>query len=129
VALFEYAVYSGADPNKMLKQMEDSGLEAGKMAIKFREEKKYKEGFLPATAGGGMVTGVGGGIAKINPAPKEGLASVGVGERIMPAGKGGGGAPNIVINVNGIGGSDLGNFLKDKISQGIYEYKRREKFN
>ena len=42
-------------------------------------------------------------------------------------GAGGGGA-SISLSVNGLGGQDLANYLKEKINQGIREYKYREKF-
>jgi hypothetical protein len=132
VALFEFAVYTAADPNKVLAQMEASGLDAGKQAGAFKEAKGYKEGFLrndaKKNAEGGLVTSVAGGLAQVNPAPGEGLASIGKGERIIPAGAGGG-AGNITVNVNGIGGADLANLIKAKVAEGVYEYKRREKFH
>jgi hypothetical protein len=81
-----------------------------------------------ANASGGIVSGIANGMANVVPAPGEGLASIGKGERIVPAGKGGG-TPQINLTVQGIGGQDLANFLREKIAQGIYEYKRREKFN
>jgi len=81
-----------------------------------------------ANASGGIVSGIANGMANVVAAPGEGLASIGKGERIVPAGKGGG-APQINLTVQGIGGQDLANLLKEKIAQGIFEYKRREKFN
>ena len=61
---------------------------------------------LPAHASGGMVRGVDGGIADTTPipAPGEGLASVGVGEMIIPAAqvRSGGAAPSITVNVGDI---------------------------
>jgi hypothetical protein len=80
---------------------------------------------VAGNAAGGLVTGISGGMAQVSPAAGEGLASVGRGERILPAG---GGSASIAIHVNGIGGQDLANFLKEKVNQGIHEYKRREKF-
>ena len=90
------------------------------------DEAKKARGPKP-NAAGGLVTGISGGMAQVSPAPGEGLASVGRGERILPAGAGGGGA-SIAISVNGLGGQDLANFLKEKVNQGVHEYKRREKF-
>ena len=52
---------------------------------------------LSANDRGGLVTGVSGGIANVRPAAGEGLASIGAGERIMPAGGGFGGG-NITIH-------------------------------
>lgn len=130
--LFEYALYTSEDPEKLLDKMDKSGFaEVGKMATAFKDEKNYKEGFLTETLGGNatgaLVTGVSGGLAKLSAAPGEGLASIGPGERILPAGGGGGGAGGITLNVNGIGGTDLANYLKEKMATAIYEYKKREK--
>lgn len=55
---------------------------------------------LPAHASGGVVKGVSGGVAETTPMPAsgEGLASVGVGETIVPAGaRAAGAAPSISI--------------------------------
>jgi predicted DNA-binding transcriptional regulator len=126
--LFEYAMYSTTDPKKLLDQMEKSGFsEIGGMAKAFSDDPKNKEFLgIKGNATGGIVTSVSGGIANIKPLPPgEGLASIGPGEKITPAGAGGGGSIN--LTVNGIGGQDLANFLKVKIAEGIYEYKRREK--
>jgi hypothetical protein len=76
---------------------------------------------------GGLVTGVARGMA-IVASQGEGLASVGKGERIVPAG-GGGGASGVNVVVNGIGGPDLARLIEGKVVEGIREYRRREKFN
>lgn len=128
-ALAEYALYTATDPGGVLKKMKDSGFQGvGKLAESLGDQmdaaKKSRE--APGNAAGGLVTGVGGGMAQINPAAGEGLASVGRGERILPAGAGGG--ASISLTVNGIGGQDLANYLKEKVAQGVHEYKRREKF-
>lgn len=128
--LFEYALYTAADPQKVIDQMKGSGFEeVGKMATAYADDAAHAN-FLKKVSGnaqGGIVTSVGGGLAKIEAAPGEGLASIGPGERILPAGAGGG-AGGVTVNVNGIGGADLANYLKGKIADAIYEYKRREKF-
>lgn len=130
-ALFEYALYTSQNPAATLKNMRDSGFGGlGNLADSFEaQQKKAREqsqDTLLGNAAGGVVTGVSGGIANVNPAPGEGLASIGRGERIVPAGTGGVG--DIHIHVDGIGGADLANYLKAKVAQGVYEYKRREKF-
>ena len=106
--------------------MQKFGGDVGGLADKFTKDPANKG--LLGNATGGVVTGISGGIANISPAPGEGLASIGRGERIVPNG-GGGGGPNISIQVDGIGGADLANFIKGKVNEGIYEYKRREKYN
>jgi hypothetical protein len=127
-ALAEYALYTASDPGGVLKRMKDSGFEGvAKSAELLGNQMETAKKEATANAAGGLVTGISGGMAQISPAAGEGLASVGRGERILPAGAGGGGA-SISINVNGLGGQDLANFLKEKVNQGIHEYKRREKF-
>jgi len=117
--MFEYAMYTSADPTRILDQIKKTGLpEVGALGADY--EKKAK-----ANASGGLVTGISGGLAQISPASGEGLASIGRGERIVPAGGGGGGSIN--VNVNGIGGADLANLIRGKVAEGIYEYKRKEK--
>jgi lambda repressor-like predicted transcriptional regulator len=76
-------------------------------------------------AAGGLVTGIANGMA-IVAAQGEGLASVGKGERIVPAGAGGG---PVTVNVAGVGGRDLANLIEGKVVEGIREYKRREKLS
>ena len=136
-ALFEYALYTSQNPADTLKKMKDSGFGGlGAMAEDFQKQQDQAAanrqstlvGHANANAAGGVVTGINGGLANVNPAPGEGLASIGRGERILPAGAGGG-AGDIHIHVDGIGGADLANFLKVKVAQGVHEYKRREKFN
>ena len=135
-ALFEYALYTAQDPADTLKKMKDSGFGGlGGMVSDFQKQQDQaaanKQDTLvgKAHAAGGIVTGISGGLANINPAPGEGLTSIGRGERILPAGAGGGGAGDIHLHVDGIGGADLANYLKGEIARGVHEYKRREKFN
>lgn len=122
--LFEYAIYSAEDPQKVIDQMKKSGFEevAG-MA------EKYETETLKANATGGIVTGVSDGVATLKRLPAgEGLASIGPGERILPAGVGGSGGI-YQINVNGIGGNDLARYIEVKVAEGVYEYKRRQKYS
>lgn len=131
-ALFEYALYTSTDPAGLLKRMGDSGFDSlGTKAANFVSDQakralEGKETLVPHAAGG-FVTGISGGLANISPAPGEGLTSIGRGERIVPAG--GGSGDGVHLHVNGIGGSDLANYLKGEIARGIHEYKRREKFS
>jgi hypothetical protein len=83
-----------------------------------------------------MVTGIANGLAVVAPTG-EGLAAVGPGEQILPAGAGKGksstpapqgGPTTFQINVNGVGAQDLKKIIEQKVNEGIYEYKRREKF-
>jgi hypothetical protein len=123
-ALFEYYMYSQlGDKDKLKDYMKGGGTGAAGFL------SQMQEGVTPAkgNAAGGVVAGVGGGLATVRAAAGEGLASVGAGERIVPAG-GGGGSP-ISISVNGVGGNDLAKVIHAKVVDGIAEYKRREKFN
>ena len=140
VALFEYYMYSGTDRNTLLAAMSKGGVrdprdmakrygrattETGGTAGALRDVGTQVE-VLGAQARGGMVTGIASGIAVVA-AQGEGLASVGRGERITPAG--GGAAGGVHVSVNGIGGPDLARLIEGKVVEGIREYKRREKFN
>jgi hypothetical protein len=132
-ALFEYALYTSTNPADTLKKMKASGF-TGMDSLTSGFEKQQADAkaagrpTLGGNAAGGVVTGVSGGLANVNPAPGEGLASIGRGERIVPAGAGRGGG-DVHLHVDGLGGADLANFLKGEIARGIHEYKRREKFS
>lgn len=143
-ALFEYYMYSEMDRSEVAKYMKDTGMsiedfsqqvgDAAKTGVSGSDLLKGPDVGSVAVAGknaaGGIVAGVGGGLATVRAAAGEGLASVGPGERIVPAGGGGGGSNSSVnLYVNGIGGNDLGQFLRAKIIDGIAEYKRRERFS
>lgn len=144
-ALFEYYMYKDIDPEEMSKYMKDNNMSIGDMAKKMGEagpagqtgSDVVKGAGTPTTApghaDGGMVTGVGDdGLAKVRAAAGEGLASIGPGERILPAGGGrggggGSGSVTIPINVNGIGANELARVIQVKVIDGIAEYKRRER--
>lgn len=119
-ALLEYALYTAEDQDRLIQRMRDSGIGT---AVKAAEEFET----LKPNALGGDVVGIAAGRAVVA-SPGEGLASVARGERIVPAG-GKGGDANITINVNGVGGSDLANLLREKVAEGVYEYKKREKYH
>ena len=116
-ALMEFAMYTAADPSKTLQRMKDSGFQ-GVSAMAGAMQ-------LPANADGGRVIGVTNGRAVFAP-PGEGLASIGPGEKISPAKSGGGGSVN--LHVHGMQPNDFSTFLKKRVAEAIYEYKRREKF-
>jgi hypothetical protein len=123
-ALFEYYMYSGLDRGSVA-----AGLKAGTFnATNFGKQvvqNSTATGTVmvpPANAEGGVVA---------RPPSGEFFASVAPGETIVPRGGAtqGGGSVNITLNVNGIGGQDLARHLENKVNEGIYEYKRREKFH
>ena len=120
-ALFEQAVYSSSNPTALLEKMSNSG---------FGGVSSLAQSYKPAAAhaAGGAVTGVANGMAVFAP-PGEGLTSIGPGERIVPSNAGGGGSAGAIhLHVNGLGGADLAAYLKGKVAEGVYEYKRKEKF-
>jgi hypothetical protein len=107
-ALLEQALFMIAttDPEKLKGWTADMGASAAdvfKATVK-RVGEIAPTGFesLAKTATGGLVTGVPGGVASImRPAPGEGLASVGVGETIVPRGGGGGQRVEVSIRLDG----------------------------
>ena len=132
-ALFEYYMYSAIeDRSKVADYLAKGGGDIGTFAADVGESAKaglLATDVLEANAGGGMITGVRGGLAQVTAAAGEGLASVGPGERIVPAGGApGGGTVTIPISVNGIGAEDLARVIRAKVIDGIAEYKRKERF-
>lgn len=137
-ALFEYYMYSGTDRGMMLTAMREGGATPGNVGQRFvggalqtgstlgAVDELRKPLVAQGNAVGGLVTGVAQGMA-IVAAQGEGLASVGKGERIVPAGGGGTGS-GVNVVVNGIGGPDLARLIEGKVVEGIREYRRREKF-
>jgi len=126
-SLAEFALYTAKDPAKQLEQMKKSGFDVGGVAKQYEDTQKLAS----HANGSGAVSGISNGMA-VFAAANEGLASIGKGERILPAHAAGtmagAGSTNVTLNVNGIGGQDLANFLRDRVSELIYEYKRKEKF-
>src|SRR5690606_37909444 len=135
-ALYEYYLYSGIQDRSKVAQAfgKAGGAKAGAAAMGgiMGRDPVSAEGALAeiqasANSGGGLVPGINGGLAQVAAAAGEGVASVGRGERIVPAG--GGGGNTFPISVNGIGGRDLANLIETKVVEGIREFKRREKFD
>lgn len=135
-ALFEYYMYSGTDRSTMLAAMKSGGVGPGQVGQTFTGGAMAGGSPLagvtsvstPASASpnasGGTVTGIANGMAVVA-SHGEGLASVGRGERIVPAG--GGGDSGVHVSVNGIGGRDLARLIEGKVTEVIREYKRRER--
>lgn len=129
-ALFEYYLYSEVDRGRLVGAMAERGLTAatlGHFVSEGAANKMSATQALEANARGGLVTGVNGGLATVTAAAGEGLASVGPGERILPAGAGGG-LPPIHLHVNGPNIQDFARYIEGKVVDGVYEYKRRSKF-
>jgi hypothetical protein len=135
-ALFEFYLYSGTDRSTLLGAMKTGGVTDPRQMAPYFAGKSLESGGTHGAVGGlmageakpnaagGMVTGVANGMAVVA-SHGEGLASVGRGERIVPAG--GGGSSGVHVSVNGIGGQDLARMIEGKVVEGIREYKRRER--
>ena len=119
-ALEDYYILSQANPKAVLAAIKSGNAGKGKVASMLNAsmrpstdkdgKTKAGEGDLnktlgmvttgpkaPAHAAGGLVTGIGSnGMAQVSPAPGEGFTSIGKGERITPAGAGGGGGKQVI---------------------------------
>lgn len=135
-ALFEYYMYKDIDQGEMAQMMQSSGMSGRAVAQAMGEgalggmvaEDTMNAITLKGHATGGMVTGVSNGLAQVTAAAGEGLASIGKGERIVPRGGGGGASTPVNLNFEGMQTSDFANFIKGRVNDAIYEYKRRERF-
>jgi hypothetical protein len=135
-ALFEYYMYKDIDQGEMAQMMQSSGMSGRAVAQAMGEgaqgglagEDTLNAIALKGHATGGMVTGIHNGMAQVTAAAGEGLASIGKGERILPRGGGGGSSPAVNLNFEGMQTSDFANFIKGRVNDAIYEYKRRERF-
>jgi len=104
------AIQGGMSPRKIGSALAD------KLAEGVTSDKAISE--LTANASGGVVTSVEGGVAKVRPAAGEGLASIGKGEKIVPAG-GGGGKVVVELVMNG----DLKRLIRAEASNAIFEHE------
>jgi DNA-binding protein YbaB len=98
-ALIEQALFMLAttDPEKLKGWKKDMGGSAEDVIARTYEwltgpdgVTNFKDLTMKGRAAGGLVTSIAGGLAQVSPAPGEGLTSIGVGERIVPRGAGGG---------------------------------------
>jgi hypothetical protein len=133
-ALFEYYMYKDLDQKSVVGAMEAGsfsprsfGQTFSTAAMSGRTGAEQLDTLKPH-ATGGMVTGINNGLAQVTAAAGEGLASIGPGERILPARGGKGGGGDINIHVNGVGGNDLARMIEAKVIDGVHEYKRKERF-
>lgn len=145
-ALFEYWLYSAKeeDVKAVMKRIREQGGTAFDAASARKASTEHFAGteegrVLASHAGGGIVTGVSGGIAMTKPlaAPGEGLLSVGPHEAILPINKlgpgaaapAGGGKSSLAldVNINGTTDPDFQRGLKTAVTNYIYEYERRKR--
>jgi hypothetical protein len=136
-ALFEYWLYSATDEQiqPWMKYFKEHGVTKLNPEDVIDKSRSYyaKQYGLEPTATGGLVKDVMGGVANIiRPAPGEGLAYVGPGERILPAGSGGAapGSRNtlaITVDVSGQQGADFNRYLENAIRNAIYDYESRKR--
>jgi len=108
------ALANGADP-KTLSKIFMGGKKDGKT-----DADALGSVTAGKNAAGGFVTGIKGGLAQISPAPGEGLASIGKGERIVSAdgGGGGGGTTRVELVLKG----DLGQLIEAKAQQVVVRH-------
>lgn len=137
-ALFEYFMYSGMNPEDLAKGLQEGTIDPaafGPDLVTAIQEKGYDEGTksvlptstttAPAQAAGGVVTGVAGGMAVVKrPAAGEGLASIGKGEAITPAGGRGGGAQTIRLELS----QDLKRVIQAEAGNVVYLDKARSRY-
>lgn len=126
-ALLEFATYTAADPSQRLEAVKKMFGESavGNMASNLADQTGVT---LPKNAEGGVVTGISNGMATVSPAAGEGLASIGRGEQIVPAGSRSGSGGNVTLVVQGISTPDLAKYLENGVNRLMFEYKRREKY-
>jgi hypothetical protein len=123
-ALYEYYLYKDLKVEDVSKAVQ-GGLPARELGAGLAG--KLMEGVMPeeaitqltGNAVGGMVTSIRDGIASVQPAPGEGLASIGKGERIVSAGAGSG-----VVTVRLELENGLEKFVRAKASDVYYENER-----
>lgn len=129
-ALLDYYMYQGAPQEEVAKAL-GAGVSPKEFGRKMREGmvkggnpgEVLKDLQTPANASGGFVTSITGGLARISAAPGEGLASVGKGEAITPAG-GGGGKVQVELSLKG----DLGRIINAHADDRYAINRSREKF-
>jgi len=122
-ALYEYYLYKDLKHEDVAKAIQ-GGLSprelgsslATQMGMGITPDKAVTQ--LVGHAAGGMVTSVAGGMAQVRPAPGEGIASIGRGERIVPAG-GGGGKMVVELRMN----EDLKRLIRAEAANAIYEHE------
>jgi hypothetical protein len=134
-ALFEYYMYSAIDQKVMATALK-SGVsqQAVRQGVTSGEAPdavigKLQAEALKGNASGGVVTGIAGNLAKVasfpTAAPGEGLASVGPGETISPAGGrgGGGGSTKVELELKG----DLRRFINARVVDGVGQFERNKR--
>jgi hypothetical protein len=135
-ALFEYFMYSGLDRNQvanaigqgMSPQALQQGMTSGKPPGQVLAELQSSLTSTPqGNAMGGTVTGIMGNMAKVSRFPKaapgEGWASVGRGEKIIPAGGGGGGGTKVQLELKG----DLKRLIDARVVEGAAAHDRNKR--
>jgi hypothetical protein len=130
-ALWEFALLTQFDKVKawatdFASSGEKPGLEAVGKLVAGSETHQTSIGGTkaPGKALGGLVTGIGpNGIAITRPAPGEGLTSIGVGERIVPAGGAGGGV-TVTLELKG----DLGRLIEAKAQETMVKNQAASKY-
>ena len=131
--LFEYYLYSGLDRSSValgLKNGMDPLALASGITSRVAETASLDAAYmsLQPNAAGGVVSGIAGDLAQVRrfpPAPPgEGWASVGQGEKIIPAGgRGGGQSVKVELELK----DDLKRFVKANVVNGVAEFERNKR--
>lgn len=126
-ALYEYYVLDHTENwGPFFKEKNVTGADAMKAVGQWAKDTQTGGGDLKLKdhAVGGLVTGVNGGLATVQAAAGEGLASVGKGERIVPAGGGGGGGSmKVELSLKG----DLAALIEAKAQEVVVKHEAASK--
>lgn len=127
-ALLEFILMQEAGPEAIVQALQ-RGVDPKKIGEGLVSAAKDKgqapgEAIAEMNAKGGLVTGVSNGLARVRAAAGEGLASVGKGERIIPAGGGGGGKVQVELSLKG----DLAALIEAKAQETIVKHQAASKF-
>ena len=129
--LFEYYMYKDLDQKVVAQGLRGGAFSPGSFgsgvvggATTMGSPQAALGKMLSPNADGGLVTSIANGIANVRSAPGEGLASVGTGERITPAGgRGGGGNLKVELELKG----DLRRFIDARVVEGAAEHDRNKR--
>ncbi len=125
----EMGKHDFASPQAFVEALGKSGTTVGGM---LGYEVATKDAAAAPNAAGGVVTGIGGdGLANVRAAAGEGLTSIGRGEVIVPRGGtlarsgDGSGTSRVEISIQ----RGFEQFIEAKVTEGIQDFKRRERFS
>lgn len=132
-ALFEYYMYSNTDRNMLSLGLKNGTINPATFGasmiggVQATGSTDASVAGMVGNARGGVVTGIAGDMASVTrfpPAPPgEGWAAVGQGEKITPAGRGGGGPMKVELELKG----DLKRFIQARVVEGTAQFERNKR--